>query len=286
MGISCAVTVQTAFRWEVAPGTLLATAAAGLAGLLLAAIGRQWTSAALQAIAPSRCAGRLAIIIPVRNEAATVGNVVAAIPRDRLRAQGWRTVVVVVDDGSSDGSAGVARAAGAEELRRHPTTRGLGAALRTGLVAARSLGVDAAAYLDGDGEYDPWAMPHLLQPLAAGQADYVLGSRFRGRHTGMRWQRALGNRLFTLLMVALSGRWQTDAQTGYRAFSRRALDRAEIIHNYNYAQVLTLDLLRKGMRLQEVPIDYRARRVGESFIRGPEYCVRVLPAIVRQLLRP
>jgi hypothetical protein len=100
----------------------------------------------------------------------------------------------------------------------------------------------------------------------------------------MSWQRSLGNRGFTRLTSLLAGVPLTDGQTGYRAFSRRALERAEIIHDYNYAQVLTLNLVRKGMRLSEVPIDYSVRRTGQSFIRGAEYCRKVLPAMARELL--
>jgi glycosyltransferase involved in cell wall biosynthesis len=235
---------------------------------------------------PPPYGGRLVILIPVRNEAATIGPVVAAVPRAEVEALGFEPWVVVVDDGSTDGSGVVARTAGADEVIRHAQSLGLGAAVRTGLTAARLGGASAAVYLDGDGEYQPRAIPQVAGPVLRGEADYVLGSRFLGRREGMRLERTLGNIFFTALTVGLTGRWLTDGQTGYRAFSRRALEGVEIIHDYNYAQVLTLGLLKKGMRMAEVPIDYRAREMGTSFIRGPEYCGRVLFAIVRQLLRP
>ena len=101
----------------------------------------------------------------------------------------------------------------------------------------------------------------------------------------MRLHRRLGNHAFTLLLTLLTRRRMTDGQTGMRAFSREAASRAEIIHDYNYAQVLTLDLLRKGMRMEEVPIRYRVREHGESFIRW-SYPARVLPAIWRELRSP
>jgi hypothetical protein len=86
-------------------------------------------------------------------------------------------------------------------------------------------------------------------------------------------------------MVLLTGWPLRDAQTGFRAFSRRALHNAQIIHDYNYAQVLTLSLLRRRMRLAEVPVSYRLRRHGVSFIRHWEYLARVLPAMVKEMAR-
>ena len=101
----------------------------------------------------------------------------------------------------------------------------------------------------------------------------------------MSLHRRLGNYAFTALLVLLTRRRVTDGQTGMRAFSHEAARRAEIIHDYNYAQVLTLDLLRKGMRMEEVPIRYRVREYGESFIRW-SYPAKVLPAIWRELRSP
>jgi glycosyltransferase involved in cell wall biosynthesis len=256
----------------------------GLIGLLFGAVLRQWLARGSSRLRGSPTSGKLAIIIPARNEVTTIGDVVARIPRRDLRSQRWHPHVIVVDDGSTDDTARIARSAGADVVCRHDSSRGLGAALRTGLHAARQDQAAAAVYLDADGEYDPEQIPRILAPITAGKADYVLGSRFAGSRSGMRWQRSLGNRLFTALTMALSGCRMSDAQTGFRAFSQAALSRAEIIHDYNYAQVLTLDLLRKGARLTEVPIDYTARAHGRSFIRGPEYCRRVIPAIVRELL--
>ncbi len=168
----------------------------------------------------------------------------------------------------------------------HARTRGLGAALRTGLAAARDLRPRAVVYLDADGEYDPADTPALLAPIEAGTADYVSGSRFlgarRGRPQGMRRGRRIGNRLFSALLSVLAGRRVSDGQSGMRAFGPRALAVAEIVHDYNYAQVLTLDLLHKGMRMVEVPIAYRYRADGRSFVGG-EYLWRVPLGIAREM---
>ena len=221
----------------------------------------------------------LAVIIPAYNEAENLPSTLSRIPRTlfpNLR-------VIVVDDGSSDGSAEIAGRHGADMVVSHSRNLGVGAALRTGLDAAKQMNARAAVYIDADGEYSPEQIPDLLKPIEDGEADYVLGSRFLGTRERQPFMRMVANRIFTLLLCLASGRRITDGQTGFRAFSRRALECAEIIHNYNYAQVLTLDLLKKGMRLKEVPISYRFRTRGKSFI-GIKYLWRVPTAMLREML--
>ncbi len=122
----------------------------------------------------------------------------------------------------------------------------------------------------------------MLEPVARGRADYVLGSRFLGAREGMAWHRDLANRATTALLGTLMGTVLTDGQTGYRAFSAQALRAARINHDYNYAQVLTLSLWGAGIDPVEVPITYRRRSGGRSFVSYPEYFARVTPALWRQ----
>ncbi len=221
----------------------------------------------------------LAVIIPAYNESENLPSTLSRIPRGPMP----NLHVIVVDDGSTDGSADIARQHGADTVVSHPRNRGLGAALRTGLAAARDMDARAAVYVDADGEYPPEQIPELLKPIESGEADYVLGSRYLGTRERQPFIRLLANVAFTGLLCLASGRRITDGQTGFRAFSRRALECAEIIHDYNYAQVLTLDLLKKGMRLKEVPISYRFRTRGKSFI-GIKYLWRVPTAMLREML--
>ena len=223
---------------------------------------------------PARC---LAIVV-ARNEAPVVGDVLGALPRE---ACGLPVDLLLVDDGSTDATPEIGRSHGARVLS-HESSRGLGAALRAGLELAREEGYAAAVYLDGDGEYDPADFATLLEPVARGRADYVLGSRFLGRREGMSWHRDLANRATSALLGTLMETVTSDAQTGYRAFSARALGAARIRHDYNYAQVLTLSLWGAGIDAIEVPIGYRRRTAGRSFVRYPEYFARVAPAIVRE----
>ena len=221
----------------------------------------------------------LAVIVPAHNEAENLPGVLARMPADRVP----NMRVIVVDDGSTDGSGEVARRHGAHVVVRHPVNRGLGASLRTGLSAAREMDARSAVYIDADGEYPPEQIPDLLAPIESGQADYVLGSRFLGTRERQPVFRLIGNVVFTGLLCLATGRRMTDGQTGFRAFSRRALECAEIIHDYNYAQVLTLDLLKKGMRLKEVPVSYQFRTRGKSFI-GFKYLWRVPVGMLREML--
>lgn len=227
---------------------------------------------------------RLAVIVPAMDEEATIGELLDRI--GGVGVHGCELFTIVVDDGSSDRTGEISRGRGALVVR-HERNRGLGAAMRTGLEAAVEEGADLVAYLDADLEYYPEDIPGIVEPILLGRADYVLGSRFRGEGgaRGMRAYRWLGNHFFTALLVLLTRRLITDGQTGMRAFSREAAAEAEIIHDYNYAQVLTLDLVRKGYRLVEVPIRYRLRQHGASFISW-RYPAKVLPAMWRELRTP
>ncbi len=224
-------------------------------------------------------AGPIVLFMPAHNEEESVGACVRRAPAAVL---GRPVEVLVMDDGSTDATAHVAAAAGAEVISL-PTNRGLGAAVRLGLAEAVGLGAAAVAFCDADGEYPPEELEALIAPILAGEADYVAGSRFLGRIHHMRPHRRLGNLVLTRALSIVARCKITDGQTGYRAFSALAAANAEIIHDYNYAQVLTLDLLAKGYRYAEVPISYRFRTTGQSFVKLGRYLRNVVPAVYREL---
>ena len=155
----------------------------------------------------------LAVIIPAHNEAENLPETLSRIPQESL----GDTRVIVVDDGSTDGTAEVARAHGADLVARHCVNRGLGAALRTGLEAAREMDVRAAVYLDADGEYPPEQILRLLEPIERREADYVLGSRYLGSRERQTPLRRMGNLFFTAMLSFAAGRTISDGQTGFRA---------------------------------------------------------------------
>lgn len=229
--------------------------------------------------APAPPTGAVTLVLPARDEAATVAEVVGRAPAD---VRGRRVEVVVVDDGSRDGTATAAARAGAVVVTI-PGGRGLGAAVGRGLAEAVSRGAAAVAFCDADGEYDPAELEVLVGPLLDGEADYVVGSRFAGRIDRMLPHRRLGNQVLTRALAFVARTGITDGQSGYRALSRDAAAAAEIRHDYNYAQVLTLDLLAKGFRYREEPISYRFRTEGRSFVRVGPYLRRVVPAVWREV---
>jgi glycosyltransferase involved in cell wall biosynthesis len=219
------------------------------------------------------------LFLPALDEEDAVAGVLARVPRS---VAGHPVVVLVIDDGSRDRTAARARAAGAEVVSLGRNV-GLGAAVRRGLAEAQARGAAAVAFCDADGEYAPEELERVVAPILGGSADYVVGSRFRGHIERMRWSRRLGNRLLTRALAWTARRPISDGQSGYRALSPRAAAAAEIVHDFNYAQVLTLDLLAKGFRYAEVPITYRFRETGDSFVRVLPYLRHVVPAVWREL---
>ncbi|MEV4189187.1 glycosyltransferase, partial [Streptosporangium canum] len=222
------------------------------------------------------------VFIPVHDEEATVGEVVRRLPAS---VAGRRVVTIVVDDGSTDASALLAREAGATVVSQ-PGNLGLGAAVRRGLAEAVRQDPAAVVYLDADLEYFPEDVERVAGPVLTGEADYVVGSRFAGTIERMLAHRRFGNRVLTVWVRWMTRHGVTDGQSGYRAFSPSAARAAEVIHDYNYAQVLTLDLLAKGYRYHEVPIRYAFRATGESFVKLGPYLRKVVPAVHRELNSP
>lgn len=226
--------------------------------------------------------GDIVLFLPAHDEAPRIGAVISRAP---ATIAGRRVRVIVVDDGSTDGTAAEAAAAGAAVVS-HDENRGLGAAVATGFRVASEQGVAVVAFCDADGEYDPAELEHLVTPILAGEADYVVGSRFDGTIEHMHRRRRFGNQVLTRWVAWTARLPISDGQSGYRALSAPAAREAVIAHDYNYAQVLTLDLLRRGFRYHEVPITYRFRRSGQSFVRLPRYLRRCVPAVWRAVNAP
>ena len=226
--------------------------------------------------------GPVVLFLPAHDEGPRLAEVVARVP---AVVHGRDVLTVVVDDGSEDDTALVAVASGARVVT-HGTNNGLGAAVRTGLGEGVALDAAAVAFCDADGEYDPADLARIVGPILHGTADYVVGSRFAGRIDHMRPHRRLGNLVLTRWVRWTVRRPVTDGQSGYRALSAAAAAEVAIPHDYNYAQVLTVDLVRRGFVYAEVPISYRFRTSGRSFVRLLPYLRRVVPTVWGQLNAP
>ena len=202
---------------------------------------------------------RVAVIIPARNEALALGRVLAEIPRERVHE------VIVVDNGSTDGTAGVAAAAGARVVSE--PVPGYGRACLAGL-AALDPSVDTVVFMDGDHSDDPGELPALLEPIADGRADLVIGSRTALAQPGsLTVQQRFGNRLACALMRWWFGARYTDLGP-FRAIRRQALDE---LHMEDQAFGWTVEMqakaARRRLRVVEVSVRYR-RRIGRSKISG------------------
>jgi glycosyltransferase involved in cell wall biosynthesis len=227
---------------------------------------------------------RRVAIVPARNEQACVGAVVAEI-----RAFDPEMEIVVVDDGSGDRTAAVARAAGARVVRL-PFNLGIGGAVQTGFRYAFEHGFQLAVRLDGDGQHDPAELPALLEPVLAGRADIAVGSRFAGADAyRSSFARRLGIRLFARLVSLLVRRRVTDTTSGFQAVNRRAiaLFAADYPHDYPEVEAVVM-VFKHRLRLEEVPVRMRERAGGQSSITAAHsvyYMLKVTLALFVALFR-
>jgi glycosyltransferase involved in cell wall biosynthesis len=229
---------------------------------------------------------RRVAIVPAYNEEASVGRVI-----DEIRAFDPGFEIAVIDDGSTDRTAGVAADRGAY-LIRLPFNLGIGGAMQTGYRFAFEHGYDIAVQVDGDGQHDPTELPKILEPVLTGEADLVVGSRFAAT-TGDAYRsspiRRIGIRLFAKVVSAVVRQRVTDTTSGFRAVNRKgiALFAADYPHDYPEVEA-TVMCVKHKLRLMEVPVDMRARSGGRSSItawRSAYYMVKVLLAIFVGLFR-
>jgi len=185
---------------------------------------------------------KVLIVIPAYNEERSIGGVL-----DSLYAEGWHDIIVV-DDGSRDRTAEIARSKGALVVN-HGRNLGLGAALRTGLAKARELGVDCAVTFDADGQHDPKAVRALVEALNG--ADLAIGVR---QHLGIPLHKRVGNFILNLVTCLFSG-VLTDSQSGSRALSRRALEAIRIRSDrYGVSSEIIIRAKERGLRLGVAPV--------------------------------
>ncbi len=206
---------------------------------------------------------RIAAVIPALNEAPSIARVVEGL---FSQVPLWLHRIIVVDNGSDDGTGEVARRAGAEVVREE--RRGYGYACRAGLLAAT--GADVIVLLDGDAADDPADLPCVLQPLLSGEADLVVGSRALGHKEAgsMTPQQVFGNRLAALIMRRLYGLRVSDLGP-LRAIRRGdllALEMREM--TYGWSVEMMVKSAMAGLRYREVPVHYRRRDGGKSKVGG------------------
>ena len=223
-------------------------------------------------------------IVPAFNEEGALGAVL-----EEIAAAEPELEIVVIDDGSTDGTARVAAAAGVAVVTL-PFNVGIGGAVQTGYQYALEHGFELAIQVDGDGQHDPREIGHVVAPILEGRADLVVGTRFvtGGGYRGTRLRR-VGIRLFAAVVSLLVRQRVSDTTSGFRAVNRKALRLFADHYPHDYPEVESIVLLsRHGLRMLEVPVQMRVRETGNSSItalRAAYYMIKVLLALFIGLFR-
>lgn len=200
---------------------------------------------------------KLVVIIPAYNEQKTIASVIKEIPR---HIDGVDSIeVLLIDDGSIDNTATEAIKAGVDAIVVHRANDGLGVAFRDGLNSALEKGADIIVNIDGDGQYNAHQIPTLVKPILDREADIVLGWRDLNNLDFMPKGKKLGNKLATWITRRLSGLPIKDAQTGFRAFSREAALRMNLSGKYTYVHETIIQASYKSLKIEQVPVEFRAR---------------------------
>ena len=223
---------------------------------------------------------RLSVLVPVYNERATVGEIIRRMRRVTLPGD-LELEVLVVDDGSTDGTDKVLSAIEDSTVRvlRHEHNQGKAACIRTALACARG---DVILVQDADLEYDPEDWPALLAPLLKGRAQVVYGSRYLGARRTTGYWAHVGNRFLSLATDVLYNTNLSDVETCYKLFDRSVLDTITIESDrFDFEPEVTAKLLRRGVRIYEVPITFAGREQGEGRKYGGRDTLRALAALVR-----
>jgi len=222
---------------------------------------------------------KVVITIPTFNEEKTVGKVLKLI-KEVMSKTSYSYQILVVDDGSEDDTVKVARQAGAI-VYSHPKNYGLAETFKTEIAKSLELKADVVVHIDADMQYQPKEIPKLLDEIKKGY-DLVLGSRFKGKIEYMPWIKRFGNIAFSKVVSQITKLQISDAQTGFRAFTRKVAEGIPITSNHTYTQEQIIRAVKQKLKIKEVPI-YFAKRNGKSrLIPNPfSYAIRAWINIIR-----
>lgn len=226
------------------------------------------------------------VVIPCLNEEKTIAGVIERIPTSIDGVD--RIDVLVMDDGSTDRTAELARSAGADVVSNE-TNLGLGVTFRKAVGIAIKRRASLMVHIDGDGQFDPADIPKLVEPVQAGKAAMATASRFADKDLvpDMPKVKLWGNHAVAWIVRLLTGKRYRDVSCGFRAFSRETLLRMNLFGSFTYTQECFLDLIFKELVILEVPVRVRGvREFGKSRIASsiPRYAVRSLKIMLRAFI--
>jgi glycosyltransferase involved in cell wall biosynthesis len=226
---------------------------------------------------------KVVVQIPCLNEAETLGKVLATIPK---KIPGCEEIkIVVIDDGSTDGTADKAAELGVETIIRHRATRGLAEAFRSGVDYALSQEADIIVNTDGDNQYPQEKIPELIQPIVEGNADIVIGDRRTHKIKHFTRRKKLLQFLGSRVVSRAAGVKVPDAGSGFRAYSRTAALKLNLVTKYSYTMETIIQAGYKRLAIVSVPITTNAKtRESRLFKSTPEHVIKSAAAIIRSLL--
>lgn len=216
----------------------------------------------------------ISVIIPVYNEEKSIKNAVRMVRKTCPQSE-----LIIVDDGSSDKTAEIARSLKVK-LISHSKNSGYGAALKTGFSNAKTKYV---AFLDADMTYNPKYIPILLEHAKIEDLDVVWGNRFGGRFNRMPVIRKIGNRIISIVMLLVTRRCISDCASGERLLKRNVLDKLgvnELPDDLDFITALTKRIVKSGVKYKEIPIDYEERE-GDSKLRIFRHGYRMIKNILK-----
>jgi glycosyltransferase involved in cell wall biosynthesis len=225
---------------------------------------------------------KIVVVIPAYNEAPMIGRVIGAIPR---YVDGMDVLCLVVDDGSVDNTADVARRQGAITLR-HIVNLGVGAATRTGLRAAKEFDPDVVVTIDADGQHDPSEIASLVRCLIENKHDVVIGSRI---HLGsMPISRLAANLFLNAIMFVVYRKVVSDSQSGFKAFNRRSLNIIELDSaGYEICSEIVGEIVRNQLNYKSMPVKVEyteySQAKGQPFLNGINLILNLFVRMLRRV---